>query len=66
MTRQITDGQIWALVVFLGLIAVMLVRSSEVKLWQALCLGFLGFFIAMNPLGYAVAIIVNMIAGFFK
>ncbi|MCL6300277.1 hypothetical protein [Streptomyces kronopolitis] len=57
-----TQGQIYGLVTFLAIVVVMLVRSGEVRSWQALCAGLMGFYLAMTPLGYIVTWIVNQIA----
>lgn len=57
-----TQGQIYGLVTFLAIVVVMLVRSGEVRAWQALCMGLMGFYLAMTPLGYVVTWIVNFMA----
>ncbi|MFI7100165.1 hypothetical protein ACIBK8_12485 [Streptomyces sp. NPDC050161] len=58
-----SQGQIYALVTLMAVITVMLVRSGEVKWWQATCIGLMSFYLAMTPIGYAVIWIVNGIAG---
>ncbi|MCZ1009436.1 hypothetical protein [Streptomyces lydicus] len=57
-----TQGQIYGLVTFLAVVAVMLVRSNEVKAWQAIAIALGGFYLALTPMGYMVTWIVNLIA----
>lgn len=57
-----TQGQIYGLVTFLTIVVVMLVRSGEVKAWQAICMSLMGFYLAMTPFAYVVMWIVNLIA----
>ncbi|GAB2599449.1 hypothetical protein GCM10027168_35590 [Streptomyces capparidis] len=42
------------LVFVLGLVTVMLVRSRDVRAWQAIVIGLFGFNVAMSPIGWAV------------
>lgn len=60
-----SQGNIYVLVIVLAIITVMLVRSSEVKWWQATAIGLMGFYLAMTPMGYMVMWLVNGIRGIF-
>ncbi|MGA5634475.1 hypothetical protein [Streptomyces lydicamycinicus] len=60
-----TQGQIYGLVTFLAIVVVMLVRSGEVRAWQAICMSLMGFYLAMTPLAYIVVWVVNLIAKAF-
>lgn len=54
-----THNQMYALVTFLGIVVVMLVRSGEVRAWQAICTALMGFYLALTPAGYIVMWVVG-------
>jgi len=39
---------------FGGLVALMLLRTGEVKIWQALIIGLVGFYLRWTPFGTAI------------
>ncbi|SFD21190.1 hypothetical protein SAMN05421773_11196 [Streptomyces aidingensis] len=51
------------LVVVLGIITVLLVRSRDVRTWEAVIIGLFGFYVAMTPIGWAVIGTVNWLLG---
>ncbi|WP_165985450.1 hypothetical protein [Streptomyces sp. YIM 98790] len=51
------------LVVVLGIITVLLVRSRDVRAWEAVLIGLFGFYLAMTPMGWAVVATVNWLLG---
>ncbi|MGW2391540.1 hypothetical protein ACWCYK_18855 [Streptomyces lydicamycinicus] len=60
-----TQGQIYGFVTFLAIVVVMLVRSGEVRAWQAICMSLMGFYLAMTPLAHIVVWVVNLIVKAF-
>ncbi|MGA5270173.1 hypothetical protein [Streptomyces lydicamycinicus] len=60
-----TQGQIYGFVTFLAIVVVMLVRSGEVRAWQAICMSLMGFYLALTPLAHIVVWVVNLIAKAF-
>ncbi|MFJ9855556.1 hypothetical protein [Streptomyces sp. NPDC101150] len=46
-----SESEIYFLVAFSALVVVLLVRSHEVKFWQAFTAVLLGFCVALTPLG---------------
>ncbi|WP_269853487.1 hypothetical protein [Streptomyces sp. RPT161] len=51
--------------VIFGIVTLLLVRSKDVKFWEALCIGLFGFYVALTPMGWAVIGIVNWLFGGF-
>ncbi|MGY4974854.1 hypothetical protein ACWGCC_37620 [Streptomyces nigrescens] len=60
-----TQGQIYGFVTFLAIVVVMLVRSGEVRAWQAICMSLMGFYLAMTPLAHIVVWVVNLVVKAF-
>ncbi|KIZ17938.1 hypothetical protein SNA_11155 [Streptomyces natalensis ATCC 27448] len=56
-----TQGEILFLIAFSALIVVMLVRSGEVKFWQAFIAGLLGFCLALTPLGTTLLWLISLV-----
>ncbi|MEU6080107.1 hypothetical protein [Streptomyces sp. NPDC047108] len=55
------------LVFVLGVITVLLVRSRDVRWWEAVLVGLFGFYTALTPIGWAVIGIVNwVLSGFTR
>ncbi|MFI1966935.1 hypothetical protein ACH429_22955 [Streptomyces pathocidini] len=60
-----STGVAMPLVVVFGIITVLLVRSRDVKAWEAVLIGLFGFYTALTPIGWAVIGIVNwFLSGF--
>ncbi|MGP3922293.1 hypothetical protein [Streptomyces sp. 8N616] len=53
------------LVVVFGIITVLLVRSRDVKAWEAVLIGLFGFYTALTPIGWAVVGVVNWVLSGF-
>ena len=53
------------LVVIFGVITVLLVRSRDVRAWEASLIGLFGFYLAMTPVGWAIVAVVNWLLGGF-
>ena len=53
------------LVVVFGIISVLLVRSRDVKTWEATVIGLFGFYIALTPIGWTVIGLVNWVLSGF-
>lgn len=59
-----TDAPI-PLVVLFGIVATLLVRSHDVKTWQATVIGLFGFYLASTPAADTVSTVVDWLLGGF-
>ncbi|MEO3751759.1 hypothetical protein [Streptomyces sp. B6B3] len=53
------------LVVVLGIVVVLLVRSRQVRVWEASVVGLFGFYVALTPIGWTVIAVVEWLLGGF-
>ncbi|MDG9704830.1 hypothetical protein [Streptomyces sp. DH37] len=53
------------LVVIFGLVTVLLVRSRDVRPWEAVVVALFGFYLALTPVGWAVLGAVEWLLGGF-
>ncbi|MDF9815207.1 MULTISPECIES: hypothetical protein [unclassified Streptomyces] len=54
------------LVVVLGIITVLMVRSREVSWWQATLIGLFGFYLALTPAVFMISELVTWIIARFS
>jgi hypothetical protein len=53
------------LVLIFGVITTLLVRSRDMRAWEATMAGLFGFYLAMTPVGWFVVAVVNWLLGGF-
>jgi hypothetical protein len=53
------------LVVVLGLVTVLLVRSRDMRAWEAAVVGLFGFYLALTPVQGTVLAVVDWLSGGF-
>ncbi|MDJ0341389.1 hypothetical protein QMK19_15140 [Streptomyces sp. H10-C2] len=53
------------LVLIFGIITVLLVRSRDMRPWEASMAALFGFYLALTPMGWAVIATVNWLLGGF-
>lgn len=61
-----TSDQAYGMLLLLGIVAVMAVRSREVSGWQATVFSLFGFTLALTAPGYAIIWVLHVIFSAFK
>ncbi|MBZ6248786.1 hypothetical protein KVH27_10305 [Streptomyces olivaceus] len=62
---MISEGTAYGFAVIFGIITVLLVRSRDVRPWEALCVGLFGLYVGQTPVGLTVHELVTwFISGF--
>ncbi|MFJ8488991.1 hypothetical protein ACIRBZ_11575 [Streptomyces sp. NPDC094038] len=51
---MISEGTAYGLAVIFGIITVLLVRSRDVRPWEAVCVGLFGLYLGQTPVGLTV------------
>jgi hypothetical protein len=61
----ISEGTAYGFAVIFGIITVLLVRSRDVRPWEAVCVGLFGLYLGQTPVGLTVHELVTwFISGF--
>lgn len=53
------------LVVVFGLVTVLLVRSRDIRAWEATVVALFGFYLALTPVRWTVQAVVDWLSGGF-
>ncbi|MFI1950690.1 hypothetical protein ACH437_02325 [Streptomyces xinghaiensis] len=53
------------LVVVFGLVTVLLVRSRDLRAWEAVVVALFGFYLALTPVRFTVQAVVDWLTGGF-
>ncbi|MEU6198432.1 hypothetical protein [Streptomyces sp. NPDC047061] len=62
---MISEGTAYGFAVIFGIITVLLVRSRDVRPWEAVCVGLFGLYVGQTPVGLTVHELVTWaISGF--
>ncbi|MFE5036463.1 hypothetical protein [Streptomyces sp. NPDC056683] len=62
---MISEGTAYGFAVIFGIITVLLVRSRDVRPWEAVCVGLFGLYVGQTPVGLTVHELVTwFISGF--
>ncbi|WP_089107519.1 hypothetical protein [Streptomyces hyaluromycini] len=62
---MIGEGTAYGFAVIFGIITVLLVRSRDVRPWEAVCVGLFGLYVGQTPVGLTVHELVTwFISGF--
>ncbi|MBW8798403.1 MAG: hypothetical protein JF597_33945 [Streptomyces sp.] len=62
---MISEGTAYGFAVIFGIITVLLVRSRDVRPWEAICVGLFGLYLGQTPVGLTVHELVTwFISGF--
>ena len=62
---MISEGTAFTFAVIFGIITVLLVRSRDVRAWEAVCVGLFGVYLGQTPVGLTVHELVTwLINGF--
>ena len=51
---MISEGTAYGFAVIFGIITVLLVRSRDVRPWEAVCVGLFGLYLGQTPVGLTV------------
>ncbi|GGN32966.1 hypothetical protein [Streptomyces fuscichromogenes] len=51
---MISEGTAYGFAVIFGIITVLLVRSRDVRPWEAVCVGLFGLYLGQTPIGLTV------------
>ncbi|MCX4860265.1 hypothetical protein [Streptomyces canus] len=51
---MISTGAVVSLVVLFGIITVLLVRSRDVRAWEAVCIGLFGMYLGQTPVSLTI------------
>ncbi|MER5789009.1 hypothetical protein [Streptomyces sp. NPDC001980] len=62
---MISEGTAYGFALIFGIITVLLVRSRDVRPWEAVCVGLFGLYVGQTPVGLTVHELVTwFISGF--
>ncbi|MFE5031844.1 MULTISPECIES: hypothetical protein [Streptomyces] len=62
---MISEGTAYGFAVIFGIITVLLIRSRDVRPWEAVCVGLFGLYLGQTPVGLTVHELVTwIISGF--
>ncbi|MER6537500.1 hypothetical protein ABT215_27640 [Streptomyces sp900105755] len=62
---MISEGTAYGFAVIFGIITLLLVRSRDVRPWEAVCVGLFGLYLGQTPVGLTVHELVTWaISGF--
>ncbi|MFJ3758587.1 hypothetical protein [Streptomyces sp. NPDC090080] len=62
---MISEGTAYGFAVIFGIITVLLVRSRDVRPWEAVCVGLFGLYLGQTPAGLTVHELVTwFVSGF--
>ncbi|MFI6023899.1 hypothetical protein ACIBCP_40455 [Streptomyces sp. NPDC051287] len=62
---MISEGTAYGFAVIFGIITVLLVRSHDIRPWEAVCVGLFGLYLGQTPVGLTVHELVTwFISGF--
>ncbi|MER5528725.1 hypothetical protein ABT075_29805 [Streptomyces sp. NPDC002677] len=62
---MISEGTAYGFAVIFGIITVLLVRSRDIRPWEAVCVGLFGLYLGQTPIGLTVHELVTwFISGF--
>ncbi|MFJ9892180.1 hypothetical protein ACIQPR_02500 [Streptomyces sp. NPDC091280] len=62
---MISNGTAFTFAVIFGTITVLLVRSRNVRAWEAVCVGLFGVYLGQTPVVYTIhGLVLWMISGF--
>lgn len=53
------------LVAVLGIVTLLLIRSRDVRIWEATVIGLFGFYLAMTPIGWTITGVTEWLLGSF-
>ncbi|WP_406480148.1 hypothetical protein [Streptomyces sp. NBC_01615] len=51
---MISTGTAVSLVVFFGIITILLVRSRDVRVWEAICIALFGMYLGQTPVSLTI------------
>jgi hypothetical protein len=61
----ISEGTAFTFAVIFGIITVLLVRSRDVRAWEAVCVGLFGVYLGQTPVVFTIhGLVIWMISGF--
>lgn len=61
----ISEGTAFTFAVIFGIITVLLVRSRDVRAWEAVCVGLFGVYLGQTPVVFTIhSLVIWMISGF--
>lgn len=62
---MINEGAAFTFAVIFGIITVLLVRSRDVRAWEAVCVGLFGFYLGQTPVFFTIhGLVTWLINGF--
>ncbi|AWW37891.1 hypothetical protein [Streptomyces cadmiisoli] len=62
---MISEGAVFMFAVVFGIITVLLVRSRNVRAWEAVCVGLFGLYLGQTPVLFTVhGLVTWIISGF--
>jgi len=61
----ISEGTAFTFAVIFGIITVLLVRSRDIRVWEAICVGLFGVYLGQTPVVFTIhGLVVWFISGF--